>query len=160
MLLKYSTLSHYNKNKDMLDLEIVIRLQTLSSHSRITPLSLARLLTFEQFSMQSQSCVLFTTNTFSMQSLSCVLFTTNTKSVRTQDKVHVASYQSEGRRYTTKRESATKKLERKKRNGKKNLSTRTSERVPHIRTIRARSGLTSLCGWEAVLSTGYGRDKY
>ena len=39
-----------------------------------------------------------------------------------------------------------------------NLSTRTSERVPHIRTIRARSGLTSLCGWEAVLSTGYGRD--
>ena len=149
----------------MLDLEIVIRLQTLSSHSRITPLSLARLLTFEQFSMQSQSCVLFTTNTFSMQSLSCVLFTTNTKSVRTQDKVHVAIYQSEGRRYTTKRESATKKLERRekreqKKMEKKNLSTRTSERVPHIRTIRARSGLTSLCGWEAVLSTGYGRDKY
>ena len=47
---------------------------------------------------------------------------------------------------------------RKKQKRKKNLSTWTSERVPHIRTIHARSGLTSLCGWEAVLSTGYGRD--
>ena len=49
------------------------------------------------------------------------------------------------------------KLSQKKKE-KNDLSTRTSERVPHIRTIRARSGLTSLCGWEAVLSTGYGRD--
>ena len=41
---------------------------------------------------------------------------------------------------------------------KKNLSTRTSKRVPHVCTIRARRGLTSLCGWEAVLSSWCGRD--
>ena len=42
---------------------------------------------------------------------------------------------------------------------KKDLSTQTSERVPHIRTICARRGLTSLCGREVVRSSGYGRDK-
>ena len=43
---------------------------------------------------------------------------------------------------------------------KKNLSTWTSKRLPHVCTIHARGGLTSLYGWEVVRSSGYGRDNF